>query len=394
MTEATDDPVSDLVAATDAAIDELGALATASLPGEDVVRLAVELQRLRGRIDALACRVAVAVGATDLPALEGRRSVAAVLAARTGHDPRPIAGDVRLGTWLDDFAHFARAARRGALSRRHLDVLRQLDNTRTHHRLVEGQPDLIEAAATCSWAEFAQVARYWTLAADPDGAAPEDRVAARYCRLTKDTDGNVVGTFCLDPIAGEAFRSALSAEEQHLFRADADADTANERTASQRRADALVALAVRGAGRSPRTGPAPLVHLVLSQQVAEQLLANRPIQLDATSLDGRCELIDGTPIHPRAAAEVLARASFRRLVIGSGGEPLDLGRRVRAFPPRLKQALLVTARGRCQHRGCDAPIGWLQADHVRPFSRGGPTALWNGQILCDVHNKLKRDQEP
>ncbi|MDH5521559.1 MAG: HNH endonuclease [Acidimicrobiia bacterium] len=33
----------------------------------------------------------------------------------------------------------------------------------------------------------------------------------------------------------------------------------------------------------------------------------------------------------------------------------------------------------------------MQADHITPHSRGGPTKLSNGQILCDPHNKKKRD---
>ncbi len=393
MEEAANDTVSRLVAAADAAIDDLAALTPGSVPGEDVVRLAVELQRLRARVDAATCRSAVQVGATGIPALERRRSVATVLAARTGLDPRMLADDVRLGSWLTDFAVFRRAAEEGALSRRHLVLLRRLDNARTRHRLINAQSDLVEAATTCTWAEFIQVIRYWLLAADPDGASPEHQVASRYCRLTKDADGGVVGAFRLDPIAGEAVRTALEAEEQHLFRSDA-ANGDGGRSPTQRRADALVAIAARGSGRAERTMPAPLVHLVLGEQVAEQLLADRPVELSAASVDGRCELIDGTPVHPRAAAEVLARASFRRLVLSADGAPLDLGRRVRAFPPHLKQVLLVAARGRCAIRGCDAPVGWLQADHVQPFSRGGPTALWNGQILCDTHNKLKRDREP
>jgi len=108
----------------------------------------------------------------------------------------------------------------------------------------------------------------------------------------------------------------------------------------------------------------------------------------------RCELIDGTPIHPRWAFSALLSAQIRRLILSTDSQVLDLGRSVRTFPPHLKQLLLILARGRCQQPGCDAPASWLQADHLIPWSRGGPTNLTNGQILCDPHNKAKRDRLP
>jgi len=107
----------------------------------------------------------------------------------------------------------------------------------------------------------------------------------------------------------------------------------------------------------------------------------------------RCELIDGTPIHPRLALAAAATAHVRRLVLGAESEVLDLGRTVRTFPRHLKQLLLILARGRCQSPGCDAPLAWLQADHYIPWSRDGPTSLANGHILCDPHNKKKRDRQ-
>jgi 5-methylcytosine-specific restriction endonuclease McrA len=62
-----------------------------------------------------------------------------------------------------------------------------------------------------------------------------------------------------------------------------------------------------------------------------------------------------------------------------------------------KQLLIRQANGRCEHkpplwRRC--PERGTQADHVVPWSRGGPTELWNGQLLCRRHNKQKSDRVP
>ncbi|QNE18100.1 HNH endonuclease [Kribbella qitaiheensis] len=62
-----------------------------------------------------------------------------------------------------------------------------------------------------------------------------------------------------------------------------------------------------------------------------------------------------------------------------------------------KQLLIRQANGRCEHkppfwRRC--PAQGTQADHVVPWSRGGPTELWNGQLLCHRHNKRKSNRVP
>ena len=44
--------------------------------------------------------------------------------------------------------------------------------------------------------------------------------------------------------------------------------------------------------------------------------------------------------------------------------------------------------GRCRERE------GLQADHIHPHSRGGATAIENGQVLCRRHNRLKAARVP
>lgn len=65
---------------------------------------------------------------------------------------------------------------------------------------------------------------------------------------------------------------------------------------------------------------------------------------------------------------------------------------VRFFTSRQKHALVVQAEGRCERK----PMLWhrcrrpgTEADHVIPWSKGGPTQLWNGQLLCRKHNQRK-----
>jgi hypothetical protein len=71
---------------------------------------------------------------------------------------------------------------------------------------------------------------------------------------------------------------------------------------------------------------------------------------------------------------------------------------VRRFSRADKYAILSRSGGRCEHHGwifgrCRQTDG-LEADHVHPHSRGGQTAMANGQALCRRHNAAKRATIP
>jgi hypothetical protein len=71
---------------------------------------------------------------------------------------------------------------------------------------------------------------------------------------------------------------------------------------------------------------------------------------------------------------------------------------VRRFSRADKYAILSRAGGRCEHHGwvfgrC-RQTERLEADHVHPHSRGGQTAVANGQALCRRHNLAKRATIP
>ena len=157
----------------------------------------------------------------------------------------------------------------------------------------------------------------------------------------------------------------------------------------------MLRLITRGAARADGSQPDPLIHIVMSQKVAEAALerfafgADVPVETDPFDIDGRCELIDGTPIHPKLALSVLGVAALQRVVFGSKSRELDVSYASRGFPKWIKHILLLRSRGRCENDGCDAPFPWLQTDHRHPHSRGGSTRYDNGQILCRPCNLAK-----
>jgi 5-methylcytosine-specific restriction endonuclease McrA len=71
---------------------------------------------------------------------------------------------------------------------------------------------------------------------------------------------------------------------------------------------------------------------------------------------------------------------------------------VRLFTWAQKKMLLHQSRYRCEYkhplwRRC-RQTSRLQADHIVPWSGGGATEIWNGQILCSRHNRRKSNLIP
>lgn len=70
----------------------------------------------------------------------------------------------------------------------------------------------------------------------------------------------------------------------------------------------------------------------------------------------------------------------------------------RKFSGAQRAVIFVRAGNRCEHHswllGRCEESGGLQADHIHPHSRGGATALENGQVLCRRLNKRKAARVP
>jgi HNH endonuclease len=78
-------------------------------------------------------------------------------------------------------------------------------------------------------------------------------------------------------------------------------------------------------------------------------------------------------------------------VLGSNGEVLDMGRRVRLATPAQKRALRARYGG-CGVEGCDACFDFCDIHHIWEWLRGGPTDLANLIPLCSHHHHLIHDQ--
>lgn len=94
-------------------------------------------------------------------------------------------------------------------------------------------------------------------------------------------------------------------------------------------------------------------------------------------------------------AVLLVVARFPMLGRGPNSSHRDVWR---GFQYRARRAVFARAGDRCEGAGflawgrCAAAA--VEADHVFPWSRGGPTVVSNGQALCAAHNRSKGAMTP
>jgi hypothetical protein len=194
--------------------------------------------------------------------------------------------------------------------------------------------------------------------------------AARALIATRDARAGLMKLSVALPLEqGELVLQALErALNEHAGSGPEFADTSFR----AQQADALVEMAREYLGGS-RSGATP--------GTAEhyQVL----IHVDASALSGGNGRSD-VPLE--TARRLTCDGSVVTLTVDGDGEPLNVGRRQRTVAPAIRRA--VHARDRhCRFPGC-THTRWLDAHHVRHWSRGGETGVENLVLLCSRHHRL------
>lgn len=151
------------------------------------------------------------------------------------------------------------------------------------------------------------------------------------------------------------------------------------RSASQRRADALVELAARQlkAGTLPTThGQRP--HLVVTVPAAT---------LQAATGGTPGEIAGAGPVSAALAQRLACDAAVNEVTVDGSGIPVAVGRTTRSIPAALRTALALRDGG-CRFPGCDRPPEWTDGHHIRFWSERGPTTLENLALLCRTHHRF------
>jgi hypothetical protein len=95
----------------------------------------------------------------------------------------------------------------------------------------------------------------------------------------------------------------------------------------------------------------------------------------------------GARVSARTIGWLACTANLVPVLLDDAGIPLKLGRTKRLFTPTQRLGFTVRDKG-CVFPGCDRPPSWCEAHHIDPWSRGGPTDLTNGCLLCGHHHRL------
>jgi hypothetical protein len=308
----------------------------------------------------------------------------------TCHVPKnEVRAQLRRGKALSALPLVAEAWKNGDIGAAHVDALIRVKRPVTEEALARDEGILVDAARTMKFAEFASVVDYWEQHADQDGSeeAAEAKRAQRDVYLFPSPNG-YLGEMRFDPISGAIVAKEHKRLEQELF--EADWAEAKERlgrdprldelarTPAQRRADAMVEMAVRSAAANMVQGRRP-----------EPLFT---VLIDYPTLFGRIsQLEQGPVVTPGSLLSWLDAATFERIVFAPG-KRIECSPHSRFFTGATRRAVEVRDQT-CTHDFCDVPAEDCQIDHIVPWAQGGPTTQENAQVLCGFHNRL-RNQRP
>ncbi len=321
--------------------------------------LDAEVLRLTGQWDAAAAW-----------AEDGALSASSWLAHRTATTKADASVLVRTARLVHGNERTAKALAAGDISPAHVEVAaraaRHVEDLYADH-----EDTIIDAAQAVSPEDFKVVVNHWRTIAESliDHEPPDRRFDRRHFHLSPVLDKMARIDGYIDAEAGARLVATLDAMEPP----DPTDGPEPPRTLAQRRADALVRLAM---GERPATPTAMDVIVDL-----DTLTGRLPADLTTA----RCEIVGFGPIDRDTAVRLACDAAVGRVIMRGTSEVLDVGRRTRIPTPAQRRAL--NARDRtCVEPGCDVPADWCDAHHRIPWIDSGPTDLDHLELRCRRHH--------
>src|SRR6476469_1456508 len=221
---------------------------------------------------------------------------------------------------------------------------------------------------------------------DPDGVLTDERDAAARSSFWVRAEGDGVAYRfggVTDPVTAAQLTTFVDAHSAPRPAVDETTGekTPDPRTADQRRGQAFTDLVNLAVNADPGVSGGVGVQLVVTTT-----LNTLQAQLGQTGV--RCADTESGQFLSAATVRRLAcDATVVPMVLGSAGEPLDVGRATRTIPTGIRRALMARDHG-CAFPGCTRPPRWADGHHIKHWSNGGPTALHNLVLLCRHHHDV------
>jgi hypothetical protein len=344
----------------------------------------VGLHRLQDRLDAVLTRVVAAYDAKGDWETDGALSLASWISTRCHRPLSAAKRQVRLGRILRHMPLVEQAWLAGLFGEAQVAALARARRPETEKAFERDEHLLVAGARDLRFATLCRRLSYWAMTEDRDGAEAEAQSQRdqRAVYLSESFQGMWFGNLTFDPVSGTIINTELKRLEQELF--DADWAEARERlgdaasvfdltrTPAQRRADAMVEMAIRSA-TAPADGrrPEPLFSVLVGFE---------------TFAGPMCELASGIVVTPGSLVPWLDKAWIERVVFDGPSRAIDVGVQRRIFTGATRRAIEVRDR-ECFHPYCETPAEDCQADHIEPYSEGGLTVEQNGRMACPKHNR-------
>jgi hypothetical protein len=353
-----------------------------TLPDAGLLQGAEDLLTARRLLDAALLKFLQAADARDLTAEYAGRSTRSWLIEDKHLAARDAARVTRLARLLPSHPGVADALESGEVGVEHVMPI-----LNTVAKLAPGDQDvdekiLLDAARDLDPDALRQLCRATEEAAccNETVEARRERVyGTRYLTLTETFEGMWRLDAVLPPEDGAMLQSVIAPLARRL---DADDD----RSAAQRRADALGTVVAAAAGFDDLVpefnGDRPHLAVTISyQRLVEQLNPRddyRPEQAPR---------LGGTPISPATARMLACDAEIIPVVMGGASEVLDIGRASRIWPKAIRKALQLEDNG-CGWPECKMPLWACRIHHLTYWFHGGVTSKANGVHLCRFHHWL------
>lgn len=365
------------------AVDAVCALEVRAMSGQEAAGVAHALAELQDRQDGVRLDALAYVQDSGVWALDGSRSAAAWLAQTERRTKAAAGADLKTARLLTEHLTATSAAvREGGVPVGHARILTRICLRTEAMRDLLADPyrgeAFLLAHAGLGAEDFQRFATAWAYRADPDAADQlyQEGREGVFLDLATTTDGVAVRGF-LDPVSGEALRTALRAEIGIPSAADV-------RTIGQRQHDALASIVQRvlgggSLGRHASVRPQVVVHVPLATVEARASAAGIPPAVLQESK---------SPIPRFVLDRIMCDSDITRIVFGPRGEVLDVGRSQRTFTNALRRALDAHDGG-CMWPGCEVPPEQCQGHHTDPrgWAGGATTEATEGGILaCGYHH--------
>src|SRR3954447_925492 len=322
------DPVADL----ESALDRVAGQDLKGMFGPQVIERSRRLLTLKNRVDAELTRTVREGELTQASDHDGAKTMQSWL---RGHGRLSSAAAHRLVVSERALEHLPAVAAAFAAGRVTAEAVAVLAPVaREEHRaaaaaagvdLAAVDAVLADLAATRPVTEVAQVVHRYLANLDPDGREPDPTEGRRFS-MTRHSDGSVSGRFDLDALGGERLQAAVESIVQ------ANRPQGDRRSRSQQQADALVQLA----DNALAAGNLPFLRTVKPRVVVTVGLDDLA---DPHPGHGAARTGFGALISAARARMVACDGGIPRIVFGPDGQPVDLGREKRFFPPHLRRAL-------------------------------------------------------